>query len=67
MLGMDGTGYTGAPQFNAMAALNPFDMSEAPAWKSMLWSHLAMVVVKKLTHTDPLTKIPMLGKYVKFS
>lgn len=52
---------------NLMGALNPLDFTEAPAWKAMFWTALTTKIVKKVAKQDPLSKIPVLNKFVKFS
>ena len=53
--------------FNIVNALNPIDFNDAPAWKAMFWTALLAKIIKKFTKQDPLSKIPMVGQYVKFS
>ena len=62
-------GIGGQPEtsFNAWDALNPFDMNDAPAWKAMFWTGLFAKIIKKFTKQDPISKIPFVGRYVKFS
>jgi hypothetical protein len=64
---MGGIGGQTESAFNLFDTLNPLNMSEAPAWKSMFWSGILMRVVKKVVKTDPMSKIPIVGKWVKFS
>lgn len=52
---------------NLMRALNPLDMSDAPAWKATLWTSVMAKVVKKFTHVDPIDKIPVVNRFLKFS
>jgi hypothetical protein len=52
---------------NIMNALNPLDMSDAPAWKATFWTAIIAKVIKSAVHVDPLSKIPVVNKYVKFS
>jgi len=52
---------------NVMATLNPFNMAEAPAWKATFWTAIIAKVIKSAVHVDPIGKIPVVNKYVKFS
>ena len=62
--GIDGNEPIG---INIIHALNPFDMSDAPAWKATLWTAIVAKVIKSVVHVDPISKIPVVNKYVKFS
>jgi len=65
-LRIGGIGGQANTEIDVMKTLNPFDFSYAPAWKSMLISAIVAKVVKKFAG-DPISKIPFLGKYVKFA
>jgi hypothetical protein len=62
-----GIGGQSNTEIDIFKTLNPFDLSEAPAWKAMLLSALTMKAIKMLTHQDPISKIPFINKYAKFS
>lgn len=62
--GIDGKEPVGV---NIMSALNPLDMNDAPAWKATFWSAVIAKVVKTATKVDPISKIPVVNKYVKFA
>lgn len=54
-------------EFNMMEALNPFDLTHAPAWKTMMWTHLGTMVTKKIAKQDPFKRLPLIGKWISFS
>lgn len=51
---------------NVMGLINPFS-PEAPALKAMLWTGVATKIAKVFVKGDPFSKVPFLGKYVKFA
>ena len=57
----------GSPNIDVIGALNPLDFAHGAAWKTTLWSALTMKLVKKFIHQDPLKRVPIVGKMVKFS
>lgn len=52
---------------NIVSLINPLDMSVAPALKATLISAMTMKLTKKFMKVDPLEKIPIVNKFVKFS
>ncbi len=64
---MGGIGGQEKSEFDAFRALNPLDMSLAPAWKSTFWVAIISKVIKKFIKKDPFSKIPFIGDYLSFS
>jgi hypothetical protein len=56
-----------APTIDFGALINPFDFSCAPALKTTILSSIMFRLVKKIAHTDPISKVPIVKNYVKFS
>jgi len=46
--------------------LNPMNLTDAPAWKTLLISALIAKGTRRFIG-DPISKIPILGKYVKYA
>jgi hypothetical protein len=65
-LGLANTGNT-ETSFDLMRTINPFDMAEAPALKSTLWTALSAQLVKKIIKKDPFERIPLVNKFIKFA
>jgi len=53
--------------FNIMDTLNPFNMNEAPAIKTMFWSALILKIQKSVFHINPIANIPFVKKFLKWS
>lgn len=61
-----GIGGQANTEIDIMRTLNPLDFGYAPAWKSMLIAGIVAKVTKKFIG-DPISKIPFVGKYVKYA
>jgi hypothetical protein len=66
-IALGGIGGQQTTYFNAFDTFNPFNFSEAPALKATLWSALAMQLTKRLFHINPVDKIPIVNKWIKWS
>lgn len=66
-IAIGGIGGQSETSFDLAATLNPLNFNEAPAWKSMFWTGLSAKLVKRFTKQDPISKIPVINKFIKFS
>lgn len=60
-------GTSGHPtEINWQAALNPFNLDDGSIWKVGLWTHL-IARITRYAGIDPVSRIPMIGKFLKWS
>jgi len=65
-LRLGGIGGQAETQIDVMGVINPFDMRNAPAMKTMLWTKLATKITRKIAG-NPFTRIPFVKDYLSFS
>jgi len=65
-LRLGGIGGQAETEIDIFGVINPFDMRNAPAAKTMLWTKLATKITRKLAG-NPFTRIPFLKDYISFS
>ena len=67
MIPMPNTGHTSKFEWNLMATLNPFDMTEAVGLKGLIWGSLASAALRALginrRFRQATKKIPLVNKF----